>query len=133
MAEFVEWHTILSSQIERDADFRELLVAVWGLDTPQASELAGGVQNVEIARKADRNAREMYRHDFHRVTFGNQQILQHDLPEWVEQKEMEPKIITNPALRKRVIDQQPPGHIETDQEICQRVSNKIVSRGAKGI
>ena len=71
MNEFMEWHTILNTQIERDADFKELLVKVWSLDDPQSEEFAGGVQNIEIARQADRNAREMYRHDFHRVTFGN--------------------------------------------------------------
>lgn len=84
MNEFMEWHTILNTQIERDADFKELLIKVWNLDASQSGSFAGGVQNIEIARQADRNAREMYRHDFHRVTFGNQQILQHDLPEWVE-------------------------------------------------
>lgn len=75
----------------------------------------------------------MYRNDFHRKTFGNEQILQHNLPEdFVDQRESEPKIITNPALRNRVVPQVQSVN-ESSQEICQRIANKIVARGARGI
>lgn len=74
----------------------------------------------------------MYQHDQHRKTFGNEQILQHNLPEDYVEKEVQPKIITNPALRNRVV-QPKKGNQETSVDIAQRISNKIVARGAQGI
>ena len=72
--DFNEWHTIANTQIERDEDFKSFIVGVWSLDTNKenTNNLAGGIENVEIARQADRNARQMYHHDFHRKTFGNE-------------------------------------------------------------
>lgn len=102
-ADFAEWHAIVNTQIERDQDFRTFVIGVWNMDLKENCEPeAGGVQNIEIARQTDRNARQMYKHDFHRKTFGSEQILAHPLPAAVEEAEMEPKIITNPTLRKRV-------------------------------
>lgn len=132
--DFKEWHTIVNTQIERDADFSKLVNGVWQLDAKENQPShAGGIQRVEIAREADRDARQMYKHDFHRKTFGNEQILQHNLPADYVETEVQPKIITNPALRNRVPPIKAPGQKETALEICQRVSNKIVARGAAGI
>lgn len=75
----------------------------------------------------------MYHHDFHRMTFGNEQILQHNLPQDYVEKEVQPKIITNPALRNRTPVSAAPDHQETSIEICQRISNRIVARGASSI
>lgn len=133
-ADFAEWHAIVNTQIERDADFRNFIVSVWSLDLKENCEpTAGGIENVEIARQTDRNARQMYKHDFHRKTFGNEQILAHPLPAQVEEMEMEPKIITNPNLRKRA--EEPPKKLnpETHIEIAQRIAAKVRSRGARGI
>lgn len=71
--DFTEYHTIVNSEIERDIDFKNFVTSIWNLDAKENCQpLSGGIQNVEIARQADRNAREMYKHDFHRKTFGNE-------------------------------------------------------------
>lgn len=77
--DFKEWHAIINSQVERDAHFRNFIVSVWNMDTKENQDpVCSGVENIEIARKAT-GAREMYKHDFHRVTFGSEPILAHPI------------------------------------------------------
>jgi len=51
LEDFMEYHTIVNSEIERDAEFKNLVTAIWNLDVRENPQnRAGGVQNVEIAR-----------------------------------------------------------------------------------
>jgi len=128
--DFKEWHTIINTQIERDADFKSFCINVWNLDKENLQPaVAGGIENVEIARRTDRDARSMYKHDFHRKTFGNEQILSHNVE---DNDEYEPKIITNPKLRART-DYPEEVQRESAQDITQRISAKIRARGAAGV
>jgi hypothetical protein len=100
--DFKEWHAIINSQVDRDADFRKFIVGVWNMDTKENCDpvVFSGIQNIEIAKKTT-GAREMYKHDFHRVTFGSEQILAHPVP-MTAIENLDPKIITGGAeARKR--------------------------------
>jgi len=103
LEDFREWHTIVNSQIERDEDFRNFIVSVWKMETSEnINPVAGGIMNVEISKKGV-SAREMYRHDFHRVTFGQDPIISHPLS--TNYPEEEPKPITGGAdLRYRPLN-----------------------------
>jgi hypothetical protein len=74
----------------------------------------------------------MYRHDFHRITFGQDPIVSHPLS--TNYPEEEPKPITGGAdLRHRpkvaTEEKQQPSSIE----IANKVAQKIKARGAAGV
>ena len=77
----------------------------------------------------------MYKHDFHRNTFGNEQILAHPNSNEVNNEELEPKIITGGADPRKRIETQVSAKQErlSPIELAQKVSSKIKSRGASGI
>jgi hypothetical protein len=62
-------------------------------------EVFSGIQNIEIAKKTT-GAREMYKHDFHRATFGSDQILAHPFSTSVIEN-YDPKMITGGSDARR--------------------------------
>lgn len=126
--DFLEWHTIVNTQIERDVDFRNLITNVWSTQRPNTWS---GKQAIEIAKTAT-GAREMYHHDFHRVTFGDEQILAHSLPVMAPDAIPVKPITGEPESKFRL--QPVPEVIKlSDCELAAKVSEKIKKRGAKGI
>lgn len=88
--DFLEWHSFINTQIERDCEFRNLLIGVWNMDMMQDSEAPlhsttnfvdpsiAGVRQVAFPA---RNSHEQWKHDFHRSQFGHPTIVEHQFSE----------------------------------------------------
>ncbi len=89
-ASFIEYHAIVNTQIERDCDFRNLIVGVWNMDvlfdekqkvksmTHYIDEGIAGKKSVAFPAK---NSHVTWQHDFHRSLFGQQSLITHNVSE----------------------------------------------------
>lgn len=86
--EFIEYHAIVNTQIERDCEFRNFMIGVWNLDVLENMDpevRTTQYVDPEIAGKKAvafpaKNSHEQWKHDFHRSMFGDQTIIAHPQP-----------------------------------------------------
>lgn len=70
LADFEEYHQYISTQIERDTEFRNLIVGIWNMDLASESFSAEGAGKAAPG-KFMKNSREQWKYDFHRpAIFG---------------------------------------------------------------
>lgn len=77
LQDFAEYHQFISTQFERDIEFRNFIIGVWNMDLIPVKEndYAGRPPSV-----ISKNSKEQWKRDMHKSVFGDQSIVAHPVP-----------------------------------------------------
>ena len=82
LADFMDYHQYISTQFERDHEFKTLISGIWNMDLAQKSQYKG-IAGAPAPGKFMKNSREQWKYDFHRpAIMGNDEgktVIQHDI------------------------------------------------------
>jgi len=89
LEDFIEYHAIVNTQIERDQEFKNFIVGVWNMDvieemdqkvtrTQYTDPRIAGKKAIAFPAK---NSNIAWKHDFHRSQFGAESIITHQVPD----------------------------------------------------
>lgn len=159
--DFMEYHQIANTQIERDCEFRNFIIGVWNMDlhenldpkvdtrTYYVDPKIAGKKSIAFPAK---NSHEQWKHDFHRSVFGSEPtIIEHSVQSKPEVAKVMVKdsmagirnqdfattkgiqVVSEPTRKAQTVAVNPVQDDSRIMELTQKVVLRLKARGARGI